>query len=104
MEVARQRQAVVKKPRGVGFQQNKVSRGKARMNAAADKILEQNSDEIAKSLLKQALDGNTTSVKLLFALADGQFDCENEGVMQNLLSLAEKLASEPEFNNSTEVK
>ena len=75
------------------------------MNAAASKILEANSDKIANSLLEKALKGNTTSAKLLFALADGQFDCEDEVVMQNLMSLAEKLTSEPEFNDElTEVK
>jgi hypothetical protein len=67
------------------------------MNEAADKTLEEHSDEIAKSLYKGLLSGNATCAKLLLALAEGQIDCENEVVMQRVCSLAEKLAAEPEW-------
>jgi hypothetical protein len=66
------------------------------MNAAADKALELNSVKIAQTLLMSTLGGNVTSAKLLFALADGQIDCEDEVVVQGFVSLAERLAAEPE--------
>jgi hypothetical protein len=102
MELARERQAVLKRPRGAGAQKVKVSPGKARLNAAADKTLELFSQEIAFSLLRKTIDGNATSAKLLFALADGQFNCEDESVVQGLLSLAEKLAAEPQYSDEKE--
>jgi hypothetical protein len=98
MELARESEAVVRKPRVRKAQKKAVNRGRAKMNAAADKTLELNSETIAKSLLQSALNGNTTSAKLLFALAEGQIDCEDEVVMQKLCSLAEKLATEPEWS------
>jgi hypothetical protein len=96
MEQARQMQPVARKPHGRGAQKSVVNRGKAKMNAAADKALELNSVKIAKTLLKSTLGGNLTSAKLLFALADGQIDCEDEVVVQGIVSLAERLAAEPE--------
>jgi hypothetical protein len=48
-------------------------------------------------LCRDSLGGNASSAKLLFALAEGQMDCEDEGVMQCLRSLAEELAAEPEW-------
>jgi hypothetical protein len=96
MELARERQAVVRKPRGTGAKKT-VNSGKAKLNAAADRLLEEKSEEIAKSLLSGIFKGNATSAKLLFALAEGQIDCEDEGVMQRVCSLAEQLAAEPEW-------
>jgi len=96
MEDARQRQAVVQKPRGTGARKNAINRGRTRLNAEADKALDELSKEIAFSLLGKTIDGNVTSAKLLVALAEGQFDCEDEGTMRSLLSLAERLAAEPE--------
>ena len=98
MEEARLRQAAVKKPRGTGAQK-KVRRGRARLNAAADEALEVFSKEIVFSLLEKTIDGNVTSAKLLVALAEGQFDCEDEGTMRSLLSLAERLAAEPQCSD-----
>ena len=40
------------------------------------------------------MDGNATSAKLLFALAEGRIDCEDEVVMRQVFSLAEKLELE----------
>ncbi|MGD0940126.1 MAG: hypothetical protein ABR905_10470 [Terracidiphilus sp.] len=68
------------------------------MKEAADKTLEANSDKIAKSLLKKTLAGNNVSAKLLITLAEGQIDCEDEAAVQHLCSLAEELASEPEWD------
>lgn len=96
MERARQMQTVARKPHGTGTQKREVNRGKARLNAAADNTLELNCGKIAQSLLKSTLDGSVTCAKLLFALADGKIDCEDEGVMQGIVSLAERLAAEPE--------
>ena len=96
MEQARQMHPVARKPHGRGAQKSVVNRGKARMNAAADKALELNSVKIAQTLLMSTLGGNVTSAKLLFALADGQIDCEDEVVVQGFVSLAERLAAEPE--------
>lgn len=97
MELAGEKQAAVQKPRGRGAQTKKVSRGRASLNAAAGKALENNSDAIAHALLTSILSGDWTSAKLLFALADGQIDCENEVVMRRLVTLAEELAAEPEW-------
>ena len=65
------------------------------MAVAADKALEDNSDAITKGLTESAKKGNATSARLLLALADGQIDCEDEVVMEQLSSYAEKLAKEP---------
>jgi hypothetical protein len=98
MELARQRQAVVKRPRGTGAQKKAVGRGTAKMRAAAGKTLEDNSEQIAKSLLDSTLGGNASSARLLFALAEGQIDCEDEVVVRRLCRLADKLAAEPEWD------
>lgn len=95
--MGRQRRAVAGRPRGTGAQKKEVSRGTAKMKAAADKTLEENSEKIAKALYKSLLKGNTAGAKLLIALADGQIDCEDEVAMERLCSLAEKLAAEPEW-------
>jgi hypothetical protein len=97
MEFGRQRRAVAERQRGTGAQKKAVSRGRAKMNEAADKTLEKHSEEIAKSLYESLLGGNATCAKLLFALAEGQIDCEDEVAMERLCSLAEKLAKEPEW-------
>jgi hypothetical protein len=98
MVLAKQKKAVAGKPHGTGAQKKASGRGRAKLNAAADKTLEENSKEIAQSLLDSTLGGNASSAKLLFALAEGQIDCEDEGMIQSLYSLAEKLASEPEWD------
>lgn len=98
MEPARESEEAVRKPSGKRIQKNAVNRGRAKMNAAADKTLELNSEIIAKSLLESTLGGNATSAKLLIALAEGQINFEDEAVMQRLCSLAEKLAAEPQWS------
>ena len=99
MELAGQRQTVVKKPYGARGQEQGVSRGRAKVNEASEMTLTENSEKIAKSLLDGILKGNAASAKLLFALAEGRIDCEDERTMQRLCSFAEKLASEPEWND-----
>ena len=97
-EIESQRQMVRKKPSGTGLEKKIVSRGTAKMKAAADKALEDNGDEITKGLTESAKKGNATSAKLLLALADGQIDCEDEAVVEQPCSYAKKLAREPKWN------
>jgi hypothetical protein len=99
MELARLRQAVIRKPHGRGVQTKAVNLGTAMLNAAADRTLKENSEKIVKSLLDGIISGNATSAKLLCALAEGQINFEDETVMKRLYSYAEKLASEPEWNS-----
>jgi hypothetical protein len=98
MAVAKQKKAAKGKPRASGNEKKKVGRGTAKMKEAADKALEKNSVKIAQSLVDNTIAGNSTSARLLFALAEGQADCEDEPVVQNLCSLAKELASEPEWD------
>lgn len=97
MELGRQRQAIQGKPRGSGAQKQTTSAGAAKLRTAADKKLEENSEQIAQSLLNSLLKGNATCAKLLIALADGEIDCEDEVVMRRVYSLAEELAAEPQW-------
>ena len=96
--MAKKKIAVQGKPQGAGAQKKSVGRGTAKMKAAADKALENNSEEIAQTLVEKTIAGNSTSARLLFALAEGQADCEDEPVAQCLSSLAKELASEPEWD------
>ncbi|MFY9853994.1 MAG: hypothetical protein WAK26_08980 [Terracidiphilus sp.] len=68
------------------------------MAMAADKALEDNSDTITKGLTEGAKKGNATCARLLIALAEGQIDCEDEVVMEQLCSYAEKLAAEKQWD------
>jgi len=95
MVLARERQAAGRRPHGTGARKQAVSRGTAKMKEAADLAMEALSDEIATSLLDRTVGGNATIAKVLFALAEGQIDCEDEAVMERLCSFAERLASEP---------
>jgi hypothetical protein len=98
MVLGRLRQTVVKKTSGTGLQKKTVSRGTAKIKAAADKALQDNSERLAKTLIDSAIAGNNTSAKLLLALADGQIDGEDEVVMEQLWSYADKLAAEPPWD------
>jgi hypothetical protein len=100
MVLARQRQAVVKKSHGSGMQKT-GGRGTAKLRATADLYVEVYSDEIVESLYKKTVGGNTTAARILFALAAGMIDCENQEVMQQLCSYAEKLSAEPKWPGKT---
>jgi hypothetical protein len=76
MVLARERQAAGRRPHGTGARKQAVSRGTAKMKEAADLAMEALSDEIATSLLDRTVGGNATIAKVLFALAEGQIDCE----------------------------
>ena len=94
--MARERQAVAGRPHGTRTKQ-RVSRGTASVKAAADNTLEKHSENLAKLLYEGLLGGNAALAKLLFALAEGQIDCEDAFVVERYCSLAEKLASEQEW-------
>ncbi|MGO9228534.1 MAG: hypothetical protein ACLQKA_04890 [Bryobacteraceae bacterium] len=70
------------------------------MTAAAGKALETQGDNIAESLYQGLLDGDASLAKLLFALAEGQIDCEDEAVVGRFCSLAEKLAKEKQWTGT----
>jgi hypothetical protein len=93
MNFARERQAVAGRPRGAGAEK-KSSRGTTVITTTAGKNLEAYSEKIADSLLRSLMGGNATGAKLLFALAEGRIDCEDEVVMRQVYSLAEKLELE----------
>ena len=95
--MARKKQAGAGKSQGAGAQKKEISRGTAKMKAAADKALEEHSNEIVESLYQGVMGGNNISAKLLFALAEGQIDFEDEAVVHRLCKLAEQLSSEPEW-------
>ncbi|MGA3346720.1 MAG: hypothetical protein ABSC76_17835 [Terracidiphilus sp.] len=101
MVEARKKRAVRRKPSETATEKKKVGRGTAKMKAAADKALEKNSEEIAESLVKKTIAGNSTSARLLFALAEGQIDCADGAVVRHRSSEAEKLASEPEWDGGS---
>jgi hypothetical protein len=101
MVLARQRQAVVKKPRGIVAYNKTYGRGTTQLRATADLYLEVFCEEIVQVLLDKTVDGNTTAARILFALAEGLIDCENQGVMQQLCSYAEKLKAEPKWPGKT---
>jgi hypothetical protein len=92
MVVARKWQAAAGKPRGT--ETKAVNPGKAKLIAAVDKKVGENSDKIAQKLIDVALASDWTGAKLLFALADGQINCEDPVVMSQLCSYAEGLKSE----------
>lgn len=97
MVMARERRAAAGQPRGTGTQAKAVNSGKAKLNAQADKKVGDNSAKIVDALYDSLIKGNATSAKLLFDLADGLINCEDEVVMEQLCSYAEKLALEPEW-------
>ena len=68
------------------------------MAEAADKALEVSGSTIVDALTESAKKGNATCTKLLLALADGQIDCEEEEVMEQPCSYADKLAREPQWD------
>lgn len=101
MKVATKRHAAACKSRGSNIHDKTVNPGKAKLNAAADETLGKYSAKIAQKLYDSLIEGNLTSAKLLFALAEGQIDCEDEAVMRPLYSYAEKLAAEPEWQGDS---
>jgi hypothetical protein len=103
MSVARKKPVRTSKPSARGSTKTAAKkkasgRGTSLLCEAADKTLEENSCEIAKSLLDSTLKGNVTSARLLVALAEGPAESENAGDMRRNRSMAKKLAAEPEWD------
>jgi hypothetical protein len=101
MVLARQRQAVAKKPHGIVAYNKTYGRGTAQLRATADLYVEVFCEEIVQVLLDKTIGGNTTAARILFALAAGLIDCENQEVMQQLCSYADKLKAEPKWPGKT---
>jgi hypothetical protein len=101
MVFATKRQAAFGKLRGTGAQPQAVNPGKAKLHAAADKTVGENSEKIAQKLLKSWINkGDLTCAKMLFALADGRINCEDPVVMKQLCRYAATLASEPQVTDA----
>ena len=92
MVVARKWQAAAGKPRGT--ETKAVNPGKATLIKAMDRKFGENSEKIAQKLIDTVLGNDWTGAKLLYAMADGQINCEDPVVMSQLCSYAEGLESE----------
>ena len=90
--MSRKWQAAAGKPRGTGAQA--VNPGKAMLIKAMDRKFGENSEKIAQKLIDTVLGNDWTGAKLLYAMADGQIDCENVAVVSTLYSYAQTLGSE----------
>ena len=106
MGVASRKLAVISKPpvKGSGKKaagKKATGRGASILNEAAGKTLEENSSEIAESLLKSTLEGNANSARLLVSLAEGPAESGKAGMKRRLRSIAKKLAAEPEWSGET---
>jgi hypothetical protein len=97
MVLSKKWQAAASRPRGTETQAKADNPGKAKLIAAMDKHVGEQSDEIAKKLIEGFLAGNVTSIKLLFELADGHINCENVAVIRTLYSYAQKLETEQQL-------
>ena len=92
MVVARKWQATAGRSRGT--ETKTVNPGKAKLIVQADMKVKEYSADIVNALYKSLIDGNATSAKLLFDLADGLINCEDPVVMSQLCSYAESLTLE----------
>ena len=100
MVLAKKWQAAASRPRGAGMQAKAVNQGKAKLNAEADKKVGEERTTIVNALFRSLIEGNATSAKLLFDLADGLINCEDPVVMSQLCSYAEKLMSEQQLTDN----
>lgn len=98
MSAASKKPVGVSKPSLKGDKKKAAGRGASRLSEAADKTLEENSCEIAKSLLDSTLKGNVNSVRLLLELAETPPKSEETEAKPRIRSTAKKLAAEPEWN------
>lgn len=98
MVVAKQKRVAKKKPQETEAPKKAAGKGTAKMKAAADAALGEKCTEIAQALVDKTIAGNSMSARLLFSLAEGQTDCEEQPVAQPLCSLAKGLAAEPEWD------
>lgn len=85
------------KKRGASCSKKSVGKGTAKLSKMADGEVLRSSDQIARSLLTNALRGNVNSTRLLLSLAEGVGDGEGSGTAQLKVSLAKAWAAEPEW-------
>ena len=71
----------------------KTRNGAAQMREAADLVMQQDCDEIAKALSKNSKDGQIQSAKFLYQLAEQNEDAGEGDGARKLRSMAEELAS-----------
>jgi hydroxypyruvate isomerase len=100
MVFARKWQAAAGKPRGTGAQAQAINPGKAKLIAAVDKKVGENSETIAQKLIDSVKNGDWTGAKLLYAMADGLIDCENKEVVSQLISYAQTLETERQLTDT----
>jgi hypothetical protein len=81
-----------------------AGQGASRLSEAAGKTLEENSSEIAQSLLDSTLKGNASSARLLVELAEGPAESKNARTKRRTGSMAKKLAAEPEWGGGTAIE
>jgi len=68
-----------------------------RLNEAASKIVDANSDRIAQELMKRTLEGHAMSTQLLVELARGNPELKKALLKGPFRSLAMDLAAEPKW-------
>ncbi len=71
------------------------------LNKEAFKVVKENANKIAQSLLKSTEEGHVLSTRLLVELAEGDVDVEEASMKQPLRSLALRLAQEAPFEFET---
>ena len=86
------RAAAKKSPRKK--QANQAAAGAAKMRDAADRILQNYSEEIAEALYESAKSGHIHSTKLLCALAEDRHDAGDPEIAQMRESLAAEWAAD----------
>jgi hypothetical protein len=68
-----------------------------KLNKEAQKIVDEEAPEIAKSLLKSTLAGHVLSARLLVELAEGDMETDEAIRMRPLSRYASELAEEPQW-------
>jgi hypothetical protein len=95
MGVRSRKVAVAGKPRG----QKTAESGRAKLQEAADRTLGENSVGIAQKLLDKMMEGNVTSARLLWELAETQDETESGKKKRRSPSQARSLAAEPKWED-----
>ena len=97
MVSAKKKKATKKKPRGEGNQKKAASREEEQLKTTADEKLRANSVRITNSLLDKLMQGDVACGKFLIELADERNDGEDKAEIDPPRSIAQELASEPEW-------
>ncbi|KAA6456057.1 hypothetical protein DYQ86_26650 [Acidobacteria bacterium AB60] len=67
------------------------------LSRAADEQVKKECDEIAKALVKEALEGNASATRLLVDLAEGAEWIKNPATIEGVLKVIQKWEKEPRF-------